>query len=228
MATDWFEAIDNYCERTDASLWAEPLNAFSNLAFIAAFVAGLWCYHRYRQETGRQRWEFILLLALLCGIGVGSFLFHTFATRWAFVADVGPITLFQFAYLGVFYWHMLAPRWWVVLAGWAAFVVTTLLLAIPFPADYANGSSSYFSGLLFIALLGGYSHHAQKEGAWLVLLATPLFMTALLFRSIDQQACDAFPLGTHFLWHLFNGGMLYCLFTGLVAGSGSGADDSPA
>jgi hypothetical protein len=53
-------------------------------------------------------------------------------------------------------------------------------------------------------------------------------MTALLFRSIDQQACDAFPLGTHFLWHLFNGGMLYCLFTGLVAGSGGGADDSPA
>ena len=94
MATDWFEAIDNYCERTDASLWAEPLNAFSNLAFIAAFVAGLWCYRRYRQETGRQRWEFILLLALLCGIGVGSFLFHTFATRWALVADVGPITLF--------------------------------------------------------------------------------------------------------------------------------------
>ena len=45
-----------------------------------------------------------------------------------------------------------------------------------------------------IALLGGYSHHAQKEGAWLVLLATPLFMTALLFRSIDQQACDAFAL----------------------------------
>ena len=56
MATDWFEAIDNYCERTDASLWAEPLNAFSTLAFIAAFVAGLWCYCRYRQETGRQRW----------------------------------------------------------------------------------------------------------------------------------------------------------------------------
>ncbi len=43
--------------------------------------------------------------------------------------------------------------------------------------------------------------------------------TALLFRSIDQQVCDAFPPGTHFLWHLFNGGMLYCLFAGLVAGA---------
>jgi len=31
--------------------------------------------------------------------------------------------------------------------------------------------------------------------------------------------CDAFPPGTHFLWHLFNGGMLYCLFAGLVAGA---------
>ena len=81
MATDWFEAIDNYCERTDASLWAEPLNAFSNLAFIVAFVAGLWCYRRYRQETGRQRWEFILLLALLCamvvmGTWAGSQILH--------------------------------------------------------------------------------------------------------------------------------------------------------
>jgi len=221
MATDWFESIDAYCERTDATLWSEPLNSLSNLAFIAAFVASVYRYRRYREEGGPDRWELVLLLGLLCAIGIGSFLFHTFATRWALVADVGPITLFQFAYLGIFCWHILAPRWWVVLAGWAAFIVTTLLLAIPFPADYANGSSSYFSGLLFIALLGGYSHYAQKEGAWLLLLATPLFMTALLFRSIDQQACDAFPLGTHFLWHLFNGGMIYCLFAGLVAGSGS-------
>ena len=136
MAIDWFEAIDTYCERTDATIWSEPLNALSNLAFIAAFVASVYCYRRYREEAGQHRWEFVLLLGLLCAIGIGSFLCHTFATRWALVADVGPITLFQFAYLGIFCWHILAPRWWVVLAGWAAFVVTTLLLAIPFPADY--------------------------------------------------------------------------------------------
>ena len=47
-------------------------------------------------------------------------------------------------------------------------------------------------------------------------------MTARLLRSLDLQVCDAFPPGTHFLWHLFNGVMLYCLFAGLVAGSGPG------
>ena len=47
MATDWFETIDAYCERTDATLWSEPLNALSNLAFIAAFVASVYCYRRY-------------------------------------------------------------------------------------------------------------------------------------------------------------------------------------
>ena len=110
MATDWFEAIDAYCERTDATLWSEPLNALSNLAFIAAFAASVYCYRRYREEAGQHRWELVLLLGLLCAIGIGSFLFHTFATRWALVADVGPITLFQFAYLGIFCWHMLAQR----------------------------------------------------------------------------------------------------------------------
>nr|AIF02784.1 conserved putative membrane protein [uncultured marine group II/III euryarchaeote KM3_15_B02]AIF12962.1 conserved putative membrane protein [uncultured marine group II/III euryarchaeote KM3_59_B11]AIF17007.1 conserved putative membrane protein [uncultured marine group II/III euryarchaeote KM3_75_F08] len=220
MATGWFEAIDNYCERTDASLWAEPLNAFSNLAFIAACVAGWWCYRRRCEQTGRQRWEFVLLLALLGAIGIGSFLFHTFATRWAFVADVVPIALFQFAYVAVYGWHMLARRWWVVPAAWAAFIVARMALAVPYPPGQFNGSAGYFSSLLFIALMGGYARHTERDGAWLILLATPLFMAALYFRSIDLLACDDFPLGTHSLWHVANGGMLYCLFAGLVAGSG--------
>ncbi len=33
---DWFQAVDIYCERTSAAFWAEPVNALSNLSFIAA------------------------------------------------------------------------------------------------------------------------------------------------------------------------------------------------
>jgi hypothetical protein len=29
---NWAESIDLYCERTDPSLWSEPLNALTNLA----------------------------------------------------------------------------------------------------------------------------------------------------------------------------------------------------
>ena len=39
--------VDLYCERTGPEYWAEPLNALSNLAFIAA---GLWFLVKFRRE----------------------------------------------------------------------------------------------------------------------------------------------------------------------------------
>ena len=33
---DWTASIDGYCERLDPSFWAEPLNAWTNLAFLLA------------------------------------------------------------------------------------------------------------------------------------------------------------------------------------------------
>tara|TARA_Y100000588_G_scaffold386226_1_gene481322 strand:+ start:2102 stop:2776 length:675 start_codon:yes stop_codon:yes gene_type:complete len=216
---DWSEPLDNYCERTDATFLSEPLNAITNLAFIVAFVAGWYYYQNYQEKSGRKHWEFVLLLGLICTIGVGSFLFHTFATRWALLTDSGPITIFQFVYMGVFCWHMIMPRWWIVPVSWAAFVVVTILLAIPFPADYANGSSGYFSSMFFIALLGGYAYYREGERAYFILVAAPLFAISIFFRSIDENICDSFSLGTHFVWHTLNGGMLYCLFVGLMKSS---------
>ena len=111
------------------------------------------------------------------------------------------------------------PRWWIVPVSWAAFVVVTILLAIPFPADYANGSSGYFSSMFFIALLGGYAYYREGERAYFILAAAPLFAISIFFRSIDENICDSFSLGTHFVWHTLNGGMLYCLFVGLMKSS---------
>ena len=39
------ETIDIYCERLDPSFWAEPINALTNLAFIAVgfwVLRGIW------------------------------------------------------------------------------------------------------------------------------------------------------------------------------------------
>jgi hypothetical protein len=32
----WSTPVDLYCERTDPSFWAEPINALSNLSFLLA------------------------------------------------------------------------------------------------------------------------------------------------------------------------------------------------
>ena len=40
---NWFEAVDGYCERIDASVWSEPLNALTNIFFL---VAAVWVLRR--------------------------------------------------------------------------------------------------------------------------------------------------------------------------------------
>ena len=93
-----------YCERgLNPAFWAEPLNAVSNAAFLIAAVLALMAWHRHGHDFSgnRNHGRTELALVLLVGvIGVGSFLFHTFATRWAAVADVAPIGIFMIAYLG--------------------------------------------------------------------------------------------------------------------------------
>ena len=75
MDNAWLTTIDIYCERTSAALWAEPVNALTNAAFlIAALIA--W---RAAHQAGRLDGPMILRIALTASIGVGSFLFHTLA-----------------------------------------------------------------------------------------------------------------------------------------------------
>lgn len=32
---------------------------------------------------------------------------------------------------------------------------------------------------------------------------------SLFFRTIDMAVCESIPIGTHFLWHLLNGVLVY-------------------
>jgi hypothetical protein len=75
------ETIDIYCERLDPSFWAEPINALTNLAFIAVGFGVL----RGSSQSGKT----LGLLPLL--IGFGSPAFHTFATAWA-ATRTSPMT----------------------------------------------------------------------------------------------------------------------------------------
>ncbi|SPF76019.1 hypothetical protein ALP8811_01016 [Aliiroseovarius pelagivivens] len=87
---DWFTPIDIYCERVSAAFWAEPLNAISNLAFILAALWG-WIEAKRRDRLDPMTMILILLAGM---IGIGSFLFHTFANAWSSLADVIPIWTF--------------------------------------------------------------------------------------------------------------------------------------
>lgn len=84
--------VDLYCERTDPTFWAEPINALTNISFILA-AWGAWHLARRSTTLSPVIW---LLLTTIVAIGIGSFLFHTLATSWARVLDVLPILVFPF------------------------------------------------------------------------------------------------------------------------------------
>ena len=90
--------IGEYCERHVPGLFEEPFNTISNLVFIWAAVQAWNLAGRNRVRT----WDLRLLISLSATVGVGSAIWHMFATPWVKLADLIPILLFQLWFL----WHL--------------------------------------------------------------------------------------------------------------------------
>lgn len=151
MNDSLFAPVDLYCERLSPAFWAEPVNALSNLGFIVA----AYCAWRLLKSRGMRTSSTAGILALMIAvIGIGSFLFHTVAVRWALLADVIPISLYQVLFLA-FYLRQVARLSLPVVAAWLlAFFATSYGIGA-LPDQWLNGSlSSYGSAWLFIAGLG--------------------------------------------------------------------------
>lgn len=198
---EWTRQIDGYCERVDPSFWAEPVNALSNAAFLlAAFV--MW-----RRSSGLPFAS--ALVFLLATIGAGSFLFHSYATVWASLADVVPIGLFVLVYLfaaNLHFWNM--PLGLAVL-GTLAFLPYGVALAwVLAHLPFLQISAVYWPVPLLIAFYAlGLRNRtsATSRGLW---LGAGLLALSLVFRSLDGVLCAVVPQGTHFIWHLLNATML--------------------
>jgi len=208
--------IDHYCERTDPSFWAEPLNAVSNGAFLLAAIAvALWARRRGRLDlpTG-------ILAGLTFVIGIGSFAFHTLATRGAMLADVLPILAYQVAFIALY----------LRLAARASLPVTAAVLALFFglgaafgqiPREVFNGSLGYAPAFIVLIGLAFVHRRIAPSEPMLLFAAAGVFTVSLTFRSVDMAVCETFPTGTHVFWHLLNGIVLYLSTRAFVLARGA-------
>ncbi len=215
--------IDLYCERLGPGLWAEPLNAVTNLAFILAGVLLLVALRRAEPAVRRDP-AIVALVVLLFVIGIGSGLFHTFAVVWAALADVIPIALFILLYM------YLALRRLVVLPLWGCGLGLAIVLALTvgMPLTFGFSVSTYGVALAAMLGVGGFLHFGRRHPAGpRILVAAGIFALSLAFRTADLPLCAALPIGTHFLWHLLNAVVLYSL-TRTMMTHGSRQDRMPA
>lgn len=206
-----------YCERQGPGLLAEPLNAFSNLAFFVA-AWKLWPEGRVSKDAARLG----ILAALIALVGAGSLAFHTLATRWASILDVAFIGVFNVFYLTIFL--RVVPRWSLApaLAAAAGFFVLDRAAAAVIPSDSLNGSLLYLPALAALIALTLVALSLAPEAGRMMVAALGLFMVSLAARTADRSLCDTWPWGTHFAWHVLNAWVLYRLTRALeLAMSGS-------
>ena len=210
----WSESIDMYCERTDPGLWSEPLNAVTNLAFLLA-AALLW------RQAGRGAGRDTRVLILLIGaVGLGSMAFHTLATRWAALLDIGFIAVFVLFFHQRFQVRALGRSNGAANLGVAVFVVLAGLFVLAtkqLPTLSQNDSESYLAPFLLLLVCARQAAPRWPEAARWLNRAAGLFVASLLCRAIDQPLCAVWPAGTHLGWHLINAAMLYCCLRGLLA-----------
>lgn len=208
--------LDAYCERTGPGLWNEPLNAVTNLAFIAAGVMALRQWRKAPRLAWRNGWDLLLLITLLFAIGLGSALWHTFATRWSRFADEIPILLFINLFLLAFLVRIGRTRWVGTLGLFALFHLLNFGVNAAFPREFLNGSIFYGPAWATLIVMAVFLAARKDPEARAFALAAGVFTVSLVLRTIDEAVCPAFPVGTHFLWHLCNAAMLYFLLVALI------------
>jgi hypothetical protein len=208
---DWTAPIDAYCERLDASFWSEPVNAVTNAAFL---VAALLAFRDWRAR-GQGDPAALLLIVIVALVGIGSFLFHTFATRWAALADVLPIALFINIYFCLALRRLVRLSWPFAVFGTLLFLGASQALG-PLFARVAGSSGGYLPALAAIFGVAAALALQPRSGAGTLAATGTVFALSLAFRTADMPACEAFPLGTHFVWHCLNALVLFLLIRLLI------------
>jgi hypothetical protein len=215
---NWGAPVIDYCERQSTAFWAEPVNALTNAAFLVAAGAAFLLWRR----KGYADYPALALIAVTVSVGMGSFVFHTVATSGAVLLDVIPIAVFIYSYF------LLTLRRVFGLGAQIAVAMTLAFVAFSSGVKAIihgfNGSGAYFPALaalsVFWALLWfsrdeseAPRHRAAARG---FAMAAGVFFVSLCLRTIDRAACAAFPLGTHFLWHLLNAAVLFLLLRTVI------------
>ena len=127
------------------------------------------------------------------------------------LADVIPISIFIYWYLGFALRRYLGAGWIVTLSVLALFIGVSFGLDGAVPSHVLNGSVGYLPAAAALFAISAVMFQASHRAAGHMAGAGLLFLTSLTFRTLDNAVCASFPLGTHFVWHALNAVLLYLL-----------------
>lgn len=205
--------MDAYCERVGMGLFAEPLNAVSNVSFLLA----AWAAWVLARRTGALSAGVRALIAIAASVGIGSILWHTYPTMLTLILDIVPILVFIVWFIWLYTRNVIRMRPQFAVASAAAFLVATFLV-IPL-SGVLHGALVYMPGLVVTLVLGVLHARERRVERYTLLAAAGVYFAALFFRTIDNEVCPVLPIGTHFLWHILIGLVTYLAMRPLIFGT---------
>lgn len=213
-----FSYIDGYCERKhDPSPMAEPLNLFTNLAFVIGALMVFKAMKAYNMLTPRN-WDITLLTVILAAIGFGSAAFHSVPNALTLNMDVLPITLFIHLYVISFFIRVIGLKPISAILVVLLFFGAELFFENTFSRNTLNGTIMYIPTYLMMLVMVLLLGFIKQNPLYLHLINTAVIWTfSLAFRTVDMQICTHTQyIGTHFIWHLLNAIVLYRMLMLLI------------
>ncbi len=198
------------CERTDMSMFAEPLNVLTSIGFIVVAASIFQYYRTHPDLKDKWIWDMHILTFLILWIGVGSTIFHTFPTRFTEMIDTIPIVAFIVLFFLSVIFRIGKCNLFQAFICFLAFGGSSHMLVSQFP-NAMNDSIGYLSSMAALVMIAIYLHMKRRPSSHNFLLAALIGVISLFFRAIDNAVCESIPTGTHFLWHSLNATLLYIL-----------------
>jgi hypothetical protein len=89
-------------------------------------------------------------------------------------------------------------------------------VAYQLPLEFMGSTKAYTPILPLLAIYFYYHLKQKSSDLWALPLAFIIFTASMTVRVLDYPLCDVFPIGTHFMWHIFNALTLYLAFRAYI------------
>lgn len=203
------------CERSDPSMWAEPLNVLSSIIFMFVSVKIYRYYHRHEDLERRWIWDIHALTFLTFIVGFNSLVFHAFPNPTTELMDTLAIVMFIMIYFWSVLFRIGRCNFFQALVAFVAFLGFSHILVAQFP-NALNDSIGYLSSMIALIMIAVYLHLKARPSSQHFMLAAIIGVCSLFCRAIDRAVCPMLDTGTHFLWHTLNATLLYILLKQIV------------
>lgn len=189
---------------TDLSRFpVEPWNTCSNIIFLAIV---LYFWLRVRSSPAPHALIRVSLPILAVGFFGGTVYHATRSHNIWLILDFVPILLLT-TLASVYFWLQIYEKKLPATLTFVAVLVIAVAVRQIVPGSrqvsISLGYTSLAVGLVLPIVL--YSRRKQWRHSLLVVSSFAAFVIAITFRLLDRDLVAIFPMGTHFLWHLFGG-----------------------